>query len=47
VSHDLLPFMVGQSLDSCTLLSVKDVMLFPHCAFMCFALADWVYLQPK
>jgi hypothetical protein len=31
VSYDLLPFMVGQSYDSFTLLSVKDVMLFQHC----------------
>jgi hypothetical protein len=31
VSNDLLPFMVGQSHDSFTLLSVKDVMLFQHC----------------
>jgi hypothetical protein len=28
---DLLPLMVGQSHDSFTLLSVKDVMLFQHC----------------
>jgi hypothetical protein len=31
VSNDLLPFMVGQSYDSFTLLSVKDAMLFQHC----------------
>jgi hypothetical protein len=31
VSNDLLPFMVGQSYGSFTLLSVKDVMLFQHC----------------
>jgi hypothetical protein len=31
VSDDLLPLMVGQSHDSFTLLSVKDVMLFQHC----------------
>jgi hypothetical protein len=28
VSNDLLPFLVGQSHDNFTLLSVKDVMLF-------------------
>jgi hypothetical protein len=27
----LIPFMVGQSHDSFTLLSVKDVMLLHHC----------------
>jgi hypothetical protein len=27
----LLPFMVGQSHDSFTLLSVKNVVLFQHC----------------
>jgi hypothetical protein len=31
VSNDLLPFMVGQSHDSLTLLRVKEVMLFQHC----------------
>jgi hypothetical protein len=31
VSNDLIPFVVGQSYDSFTLLSVKDVMLFHHC----------------
>jgi hypothetical protein len=31
VSNDSLPFMVGQSHDSFTPLSVKDVMLFQHC----------------
>jgi hypothetical protein len=31
VSNELLPFMVGQSHDSFTLLSVKEVMLFQHC----------------
>jgi hypothetical protein len=31
VSTDLIPFMVGQSHDNFTLLSVKDVMLFQHC----------------
>jgi hypothetical protein len=30
VSNDLLPFMVGQSHDSFTQLSEKDVMLFQH-----------------
>jgi hypothetical protein len=29
-SKDFLPFMVGQSHDSFTLLSVKDLMLFQH-----------------
>jgi hypothetical protein len=31
VSYDLLPLNVGQSHDSFTLLSVKDVKLFQHC----------------
>jgi hypothetical protein len=31
VSNDLFPFMVGQSHDSFTLLSVKDMMLVQHC----------------
>jgi hypothetical protein len=31
VSNDLRPLMIGQSRDSFTLLSVKDVMLFRHC----------------
>jgi hypothetical protein len=31
VSNELLPFMVRQSHDSFTLLSVKDAMLFQHC----------------
>jgi hypothetical protein len=31
VSNEWLPLMVGQSHDSFTLLSVKDVMLFQHC----------------
>jgi hypothetical protein len=31
VSDELLPFVVGQSRDSFTLLRVKDVMLFQHC----------------
>jgi hypothetical protein len=30
VFNDLLPFMVGQSHDSFTLLSVKDMMLYQH-----------------
>jgi hypothetical protein len=29
--NDLLLFMIGQSRDSFTLLSVKDEMLFQHC----------------
>jgi hypothetical protein len=31
ISNGLLPFMVGQSHGSFTLLSAKDVMLFQHC----------------
>jgi hypothetical protein len=31
VANDLLPFMVGQSHESFTLLSVNDVGLFLHC----------------
>jgi hypothetical protein len=31
VSNDLLPLMVGQSHDSFTLLSAKNVMSFQHC----------------
>jgi hypothetical protein len=31
VSKELLPFMVGQSHDSFTLLRVKDEMLIQHC----------------
>jgi hypothetical protein len=31
VSNDLLPFAVGQSHGSFTLLSVRDVMLFQYC----------------
>jgi hypothetical protein len=31
MSYDLLPFLVGQSHDSFTLLSVKDAMLFQRC----------------
>jgi hypothetical protein len=31
VYNDLLPFVVGLSHDSFTLLSVKNVMLFQHC----------------
>jgi hypothetical protein len=31
VANDLLPFMVGQSHESLTLLRVNDVGLFLHC----------------
>jgi hypothetical protein len=31
VSNELFPYMIGQSHDNFTLLSVKDVMLFQQC----------------
>jgi hypothetical protein len=39
IINDLFPFMVGQSHDSFTLLSIKDVMLLQHCqqAMQCCA----------